>query len=212
MNILLEFRSRMDVVIRFSVRFHNGCWSWETDRAVNAGGVPPCRYDDGRWRPLCQCQHNGGGRAGDVGKGGENHCGSRRSQAVEGPHLQRIDKVNEIRRVLVAQIRQEIAELTQLVLVERIQDRIADQMVDEVLEESAEVVKLFPQKRVQQIDEPIVDEPVLQISEEIDKVARLVPHERVQRQADERFVYILVHQIWDEIVGIGRLVPQERVQ
>ena len=72
-NILLEFRSRMDVVIRLSVRFHNGCWSWETDRVVNAGGVTPCRCDDGRWRPLCQCQHNGGGRAGDVGKGGENH-------------------------------------------------------------------------------------------------------------------------------------------
>ena len=199
----------MDVVIRFSVRFHKGCWSWETDRVVNAGGVTPCRYDDGRWRPLCQCQHDGGGRA---GKGGENHCGSRRSQAVEGPHLQLIDKVNEIRRVLVTQIRQEVVELTQLALVERIQDRIPDQMVDEVLEESAEVVKLFPQKRVQRIDEPIVDEPVLQISEEIDKVASLVAHEHVQRQADERFVKILVHQIGDEIVGIRRLVPQERVQ
>ena len=74
----------MDVVIRLSECFHIGGWSWETDRVVNAGGVTLCRYDDGRWRPLCQCQHNGGGRAGDVGKGGENHCGSRGSQAVEG--------------------------------------------------------------------------------------------------------------------------------
>ena len=84
--------------------------------------------------------------------------------------------------------------------------------MNEVLEESAEVVKLFPQKRVQRIDEPIVDVPVLQISEEIDKVARLVPHEHVQRQADERFVYVLVPQIGDEMFGVGRLVPQERVQ
>ena len=61
-----------------------------------------------------------------MGKGGENHCGSRRSQAVGRPHLPFIDKVNEIRRVLLSQMREEIAELTQLVLVERIQDRIAD--------------------------------------------------------------------------------------
>ena len=42
-NILLEFPTRMDVVIRLSECFHIGGWSWETDRVVNAGGVTPCR-------------------------------------------------------------------------------------------------------------------------------------------------------------------------
>ena len=125
-----------------------------------------------------------------------------RKSSGGGAHLHRIDKVNEIRRVLVAQMRQEIEELAQLVLVERIQDRIADQMVDEhvvdvpvpqVLEESAAVVKLFPQKRIreQNVDDSshMFDEQdflVLLIVEEIAGVVHckpqvgLTPHDRVK--------------------------------
>ena len=107
-------------------------------------------------------------------------------------------------------MRQEIEELAQLVLVERIQDRIADQMVDEhvvdvpvpqVLEESAAVVKLFPQKRIreQNVDDSshMFDEQdflVLPIVEEIAGVVHgkpqvgLTPHDRVRQRTAECMV------------------------
>ena len=44
-------------------------WSWETDRVVSAGGVTPCRHDDGCWRSLCPAHWR---RPSDVGKGVES--------------------------------------------------------------------------------------------------------------------------------------------
>ena len=69
-------------------------------------------------------------------------------KTVEVPQLPFIGRVNETPQLP----RQEHAELTQLVLVERIQDRTADQMVDEHSVDVPivqEMEKLVPQGRVQ---------------------------------------------------------------
>ena len=93
----------------------------------------------------------------------------------------------EALQVPALQMKREIVEVMQLVLVERIRGQVADQMVDVpvplVMEEIMTVVqeeeKLVPQERVQQrTAENIEDTP--QFREETVEMVGLVPQERVQ--------------------------------
>ena len=80
--------------------------------------------------------------------------------------------------------------MIQPVHVERINDRIADQMVD------------IPVP-------PVMEEIVAAVQE----VTRLVTQERVQRRTAEHLVDVPVNPIWEEAVKVVvRLVPRERVQ
>ena len=92
--------------------------------------------------------------------------------------------VTEMVAVLVPQMRREIVEVIQLVLVERIKGGIADQMVD--------IVVL-----------PVMEEIVAVVQE----VVKLVPHVRVQQRTVE---HATVPQFLEETVEV--VAPTERVQ
>ena len=94
-----------------------------------------------------------------------------------------------------------IREVIQLVLVERIKGRVADQMVDvrvpPVMEEIVAFVeeeeeKLAPQERWQQ--RAVEHAPVPQILEETLEV-KLAPHEQVQQRTAEQIVEVLIPHI-----------------
>ena len=64
-------------------------WSWEADRVVNAGGVTPCRDDDGCWRPLCPCPHSGRGRAAMWARAWYTLAAAELNPHVHVPHMRR---------------------------------------------------------------------------------------------------------------------------
>ena len=194
--------------------------SWEADRVVNTGGVSPCRYGAGCWRPLCPYRHSGGGRAAMWARVWKTIVAAEEvkdisvEKTVEGPQLPFIDKVNETPHVFLPQVRREIVEVIQPVLVERIKGGVADQMVDirmpPVVEEIAAVVrekvKFVPQERVQQ--RTVERAPAPQILEKTVEVA-LAPTERVQQRTVEQVPLL---QILEETIEVARLAPHEGVQ
>ena len=108
--------------------------------------------------------------SGDAGKGVENLAAA--EEALQVPALQ---------------MKREIVEVMQLVLVERIRGQVADQMVD--------------------VPVPLVMEEIMTVVQEEEK---LVPQERVQQRTAENIEDI--PQFREETVEMVGLVPQERVQ
>ena len=114
--------------------------------------------------------------------------------------------------VLLPQVRQEIVESTQLVIVERIRDQVGEQMgVVFVPHETVELIQLVLVECIKdRIAGQIVDIPVHSVTERDScEGGGLVPQERVQR-IEEQTVEVLAPQIMKEIVEATKIVPQEQ--
>ena len=123
--------------------------------------VEPCCTVDGVVKPekgpvvlsrrvRCAARLPGTGGRRDRGCSGVADPGARSGQGDPLGACVGADRGAEIVDVPVSQMRQEIVEVIQIVLVARIKGRVADQMVDKIVAVVQEVVKLVRQERVQQ--------------------------------------------------------------